>query len=399
MSNKRNLPITKPCFDESDFAALRKPLESGWVVQGPNVRKFEESFCGYTGCKYAVATTSCTTALHLGLLAAGVGPGDEVIVPSFTFIATANSVEYCGARPVFCDIDLRTFNIDVTKIEACITERTKAIVPVSLFGLPADLDMVEKICTKHGLFLFEDAACAVGSRIRGKHVGNWGIGAAFSFHPRKAITTGEGGMFVSNDLHLSEKVRLLRDHGASKSDLQRHAEKGGSLLPEFNALGFNYRMTDIQGALGVTQMAKLDRILQGRRDGAAIYHQILSDVPFILLPNSPEGYLHQYQSFVVLLTDREGRLPSRNNTGALNRKRNQMMMALEAKGIAVRQGTHAVHTLGYYRNKYNIKNRDFVNSFMADRLSITLPLYYDFSEADGYFVKEALKECFKRCVA
>lgn len=393
--NGRKLPITKPWFSADDFTAIQKPLESGWVVQGPNVKKFEELFSVYTGCKHAVATTSCTTALHLGLLASGIGPGDEVIVPSFTFIATANSVEYCGAKPVFCDIDLHTFNIDVQKIEPLITPKTKAIIPVSLFGLPADLDAIEQICNRRNLIMFEDAACAIGAKINGKHVGNWGIGAAFSFHPRKAITTGEGGMFATNDQSLAEKVRSLRDHGASKSDLQRHVEKGGSLLPEFNSLGYNYRMTDIQGALGVSQMAKLGKILDGRCKGAAIYNQILGNHPFLILPSAPKGYIHRYQSYVVILTDMPGQLPIFESTEKLNQKRNKMMMELEAAGITVRQGTHAVHTLGYYRNKYSISDRDFPFSFMADRLSITLPLYYDFSEEDGNYVNHKLLELYK----
>jgi perosamine synthetase len=391
----KKLPITKPWFSEDDFEAIRKPLESGWVVQGPNVKKFEDLFSEYTRCKHSIATTSCTTALHLGLIAAGIGPGDEVIVPSFTFIATANSVEYCGARPVFCDIDLRTFNIDVNKIEALITSKTKAIIPVSLFGLPADLNAVEELCKRHSLILFEDAACAIGAKINGKHVGNWGIGAAFSFHPRKAITTGEGGMFATNNDMLAEKVRSLRDHGASKSDLQRHAEKGGSLLPEFNVLGYNYRMTDIQGALGVTQMAKLDKILEGRGNGAAIYNRLLANHPFLLLPSAPKGFVHQFQSYVTLFTDRAGQIPGFESTERLNQKRNKLMMDLEAAGITVRQGTHAVHTLGYYKEKYSIKDTDFPCAFMADRLSVTLPLYYDFSEEDGQYVKETITELSK----
>jgi perosamine synthetase len=395
---ERKIPLTKPFFSDDDVDAIKRTLESGWVVQGPNVRNFEQLFAAYTGCKYAVATTSCTTALHLGLVAAGIGPGDEVIVPSFTFIATANSVEYCGARTVFCDIDLHTFNIDVNKIESLITSRTKAIIPVSLFGLPAVLDQIEELCKKYNLILFEDAACAIGAKINGKHVGNWGIGAAFSFHPRKAITTGEGGMFVTNNAAMAEKVRSLRDHGASKSDLERHAEKGGSLLPEFKILGYNYRMTDIQGALGISQMDKLERILKGRKDGAAIYHRLLKDIPFLVLPDSPSGFLHQFQSYVVILTDNKNELPTIDKIEALNIKRNRLMMELESNGITVRQGTHAVHTLGYYQTKYSVSDLDFPQSFIADRLSITLPLFYDFSDSDGLFVRDKLMESFKKCV-
>ncbi|OGJ87094.1 MAG: hypothetical protein A2268_15410 [Candidatus Raymondbacteria bacterium RifOxyA12_full_50_37] len=392
----RKLPITKPLFDQDDFNAIIGPLKTGWVVQGPNVAEFERLFCSFTGIKHAVATTSCTTALHMGLVAAGIKPGDEVIVPSFTFIATANAIEYCGAKPVFCDIDVGTFAIDPIEIEKKITPKTRAVIPVSLFGLPAHLNEIDKICKKHGLILFEDAACAIGARINGTHCGNWGIGAAFSFHPRKAISTGEGGMFATNNDVLAQQVRSLRDHGASKSDLQRHTEHGGSLLPEFNVLGYNYRMTDIQGALGVTQMKKLEAILKGRAQGAAMYNKLLADMPQVLLPNVPSGYIHGYQSYVVLLTDKQGQIPDFKNVSVLNQKRNKIMAELEQRGITVRQGTHAVHTLGHYKTKYSIKDNDYPFSFMADRLSITLPLFHDFKEDDGVYVKENLKELFKR---
>lgn len=389
MTAPRRLPITRPSFDESDLEAMAEPLASGWVVQGPKVRQFEEEFAAFTGVPHAVATTSCTTALHLSLLAAGIGPGDEVIVPSFSFVASANCVEYCGAVPVLCDIDLGTFNIDPDDAARRITPRTKAILPVSLFGLPAPLDRIEALCRERGLLLLEDAACAAGSRIGGRHSGSWGIGAAFSFHPRKAITTGEGGMLVTGNADLAGKVRCLRDHGASKSDLDRH-RKGGSLLPDFDVLGYNYRMTDIQGALGVSQMRKLPAILEGRRAGARLYDRILGDLDFLRLPAAPEGHVHSYQSYVALFAGRQGGTPSFADLEALNVARNRIMAGLEQEGITVRQGTHAIHTLGYYRRKYGLSEADLPNALLADRLTISLPLYPGLSEEDAEYVKSRL---------
>lgn len=390
MNPIRKLPITKPSFDESDVKAMAGPLETGWVVQGPNVKAFEDAFAGFTGSPHAIATTSCTTALHLALLAAGIGPGDEVIVPSFSFIASANSVEYCGAKPILCDIDLETFNIDPADAERRITPRTKAIMPVSLFGLPAPMDRIQALCEKHGLLMLEDAACAAGSRIGNRHSGAWGIGAAFSFHPRKAITTGEGGMFVTPRADLAAKIRSLRDHGAGKSDLERHRGKGGSLLPDFDVLGFNYRMTDIQGALGANQMRKLPAILEGRRAGAAIYDRMLADLPFLRLPYAPAGHTHAYQSYVTIFTGKSGNPPSLQTMGELNVARNALMASLEEQGISVRQGTHAIHTLGYYRKKYGFAETDLPNALMADRLTITLPLFGGLSEEDVDYVKSRL---------
>jgi dTDP-4-amino-4,6-dideoxygalactose transaminase len=390
------LPITKPFFDKNDLKSVIEPLKSGWVVQGPKVREFEELFAEFSGTKYAVAVSNCSAALHLGLLAAGIGPGDEVIVPSFTYIATANAVEYCGAKVTFCDIDLRTFNINPQYLKKIINKKTKAVIPVSLFGLPAELEKIDSICKKHGIILFEDAACAVGASIKGKHSGNWGIGGAFSFHPRKAVTTGEGGILATNNRKISAKVRSLRDHGAAKSDFQRNSENGGSLLPRFDSLGYNYRMTDIQGALGISQMSKIESIIQGRRRGAAIYNKLLKDVEFLITPFIPKNFNHAYQSFVILITDKENSMPDFKKVEILNNKRNKLMASLEKSGISVRQGTHAVHTLGYYKKKYRLKNEDYRNSYMADRLSITLPLFYDISKEECLYVKDGILEHFDR---
>jgi dTDP-4-amino-4,6-dideoxygalactose transaminase len=390
------IPITKPFFGDKERKAILEPLETGWIVQGPKVAEFEQLFSEFTGAKYAIATTSCTTALHLSLITMGIGSGDQVILPSFTFVATANAIEYTGATPVFCDIDLTTFNINVEEILKKVTDRTKAIIPVHLFGLSADMKPIMEIAERHGLRVIEDAACGLGSYYDGRHVGTFGDAGCFSFHPRKAITTGEGGMITAKDRDLMVAFRSLRDHGASKSDLARHIDLGGSLLPEFNRLGYNYRLTDIQGALGAAQMQNASRIIAARIGRAERYHQALGNEKWFRIPDCPAGYIHSYQSYVGLL--RPPKKKSFQEIQFLNQKRNRMMAQLGDKGIAVRQGTHTVHTLGYYREKYRLKPEDCINSVIAEQLSITLPLYAQMTNDEQDFVIQELKTCAESLV-
>ncbi|PIU41067.1 MAG: DegT/DnrJ/EryC1/StrS family aminotransferase [Candidatus Omnitrophica bacterium CG07_land_8_20_14_0_80_42_15] len=394
------IPITKPVFDDCEKKAVLKPLETGWLVQGPFVAEFEKLFARYVGAQFAKATTSCTTALHLALEALGIKKSDKVVVPSFTYIASANAIEYANAEVVFCDIDLRTFNIDVEKLESIIQldkkRKIKAIMPVNLFGLCADLPAIMQLAKKYGIKIVEDSACGLGAFIGKKHSGTFGDMGCFSFHPRKAITTGEGGMVITDDNNLTNLVASLRDHGASKSDLQRHKEKDGSLLPEFNLRGYNYRMTDIQGAIGVCQIKKAATIIEGRRLIARRYSAALSGIPFLILPYLPLGYTHGYQSYVCLFTAGEdlSRL-TMHKIDRINKARNNFMMKLERRGISVRQGTHAVHTLGYYKNKYTLKDKDYLSSYAADRLSVTLPLYADMNDKEFNYVIENIKEILK----
>ena len=285
--------------------SLRAPIESGWVVQGPRVKKFEQKFASFTGASDAIACTSCTTGLHLGLAAIGIGPGDEVIVPSFTWVASANVVAHCGATPVLCDVDLKTFNIDPEDIEHRITDRTKGIMPVHLFGLPADMGPILDIAQRHNLFVVEDSACGLGSQWNGQHVRTISDFGAFSFHPRKAITTGEGGMVLAQKPEHYALVRTLRDHGASKSDLARHKAKAAFLLSQFEHLGYNYRMTDIQGALGSSQMDKAGYIVDGRTQRARRYDELLKELPWLRAPHVPDYATHSYQSYVCLFAPEE----------------------------------------------------------------------------------------------
>lgn len=393
-----NIPITKTIFGDEEKEAIVKPLETGWVVQGPNVGKFQTMFAEFTGSKFAHATSNCTTALHLGLEAMGITRGDKVIVPSFTYVASANAVEYTGAEVIFCDIDLKTFNIDETKLEELIKSDSsiKAMMPVNLFGLCANMPYIMELAKKYNLKVIEDSACGFDGWIGEKHSGTFGDCGCFSFHPRKSICTGEGGMLITNDESIANTVSQLKDHGASKSDLQRHKEKGGSLLPDFTMRGYNYRMTDMQGALGVCQMDKKEYIMNGRREIAAKYDLALRNISQLITPYTPENYKHGYQSYVCIFTDGEDISNlTKEQIDRINIKRNIFMEKLEAITIATRQGTHAVHTLGYYKNKNNFKDEDFLMSYAADRLSIALPLYAGMSSEEFEYVISNIQEALK----
>lgn len=394
------IPITKAIFDDEEKQAIIQPLESGWVVQGPYVKEFERLFSEFCGTSFSQATSNCTTALHLGLLAMGIGVGDKVIVPAFTYVASANAVEYTGASVVFCDIDLSTFNINVNHLEQLLKadKNIKAIMPVHLFGLCADMPAIMNLAKQYNVKVIEDAACGFDAWIGNKHAGTFGDCGCFSFHPRKSITTGEGGMLITQNAEFSGRVSQLKDHGASKSDLQRHKEKGGSLLPDFNMRGYNYRMTDFQGALGVSQMHKSARIMQGRRAVAAQYDQALKSVTQLLTPYTPDNYRHGYQSYVCLFVGNEDvRHLTIEKIDRINRQRNDFMEILEENGIATRQGTHAVHTLSYYQNRYHLKDDDYLMAYAADRLSIALPLYAGMTDTEFNYVIKNIHEALSKC--
>jgi perosamine synthetase len=378
------IPITKPFFGEEELRAVQRPLETGWVVQGPFVAEFEEKFCGYTGAEHAVATSSCSTALQIAMVALDVGPDDEVIVPAFTWVATANVVAERGGKPVFVDVDLDTYNLHVGRLDELVTERTVGIVPVHLFGLPADLDPVLAFAQRHGLWVVEDAACSLGGWYRGRHTGMFGDCGTFSFHPRKSITTGEGGMLTTQRDDLAALARSLRDHGASKSDFKRHHEAGSFLLSDYDRIGFNYRLTDIQGALGSAQMDRLKGILEGRRRVARRYDEALADLEWLRTPVVPEGSVHGYQAYVCLYAPEE---PTLAGVHELHERRNRLMDALEREGIATRQGTHAAVLAG----QFDELSEAFPNSVVSDRLTLALPLYPQMTYEEQEQVVEALR--------
>ncbi len=373
------IPITKTVFGPEEAKAIQDVLSSGWVVQGPSVRRFEERFAAFTQAPYTIAASSCTTALHMAVAALGLKAGEEVIVPAFTWIATPNVVEYMGARPVFCDIDLETFNIDVSQISSLVTPRTVGIIPVHLFGLCADMPSLMEIAKKHHLWVVEDAACGFGARVKGVHAGLWGDLGCFSFHPRKSITTGEGGMVTTRHAKWDRLIRSLRDHGASVSDIARHQNKTSFLLADYEQLGYNYRMTDLQAAIGCVQMDRAPFLLQQRALRARDYDRALAGLPWYRIPKTPTGFVHGYQAYVGLFQPEH---PSIKNVGMMHDRRNRLMADMESKGIMTRQGTHAPVLLGYYRDKYGYRPEDYPRAYFADRLSLTLPLYPQMGQTD-----------------
>lgn len=385
------IPITRPVFGDEEREGVLRVLDSGWLVQGGEVRAFEARFAEFSGAPHAAAASSCTTALHLVVAALGLSPGDEVIVPAFTWIATANVVEYMGARPVFCDIDLETFNLDVGHLRSLVGPNTVGVIPVHLFGLCADMDGVLEVARAHGLWVVEDAACAFGARIGDRHAGTFGDAGCFSFHPRKAITTGEGGMVTARDEALDLKVRVLRDHGASVSDFARHHGPRSYLLPDFNLLGYNFRMTDLQAAVGRAQMERADAILQERRAQAAEYDRRLAAMRWLRPPSAPAHMTHGYQAYVCFY---QRETPTVDNLDRLHRERNAIMGALEDRGIATRPGTHAAALTGYYRDKYGISPGDLPRAHMAAQLTITLPLFGGLSAGDMNDICDALDSAF-----
>ena len=373
------IPISRPWFGAEEKAAVQRPLESGWVVQGPFVADFEARFARFVDAPFAAATTSCTAALQLAVAALGLSPGDEVIVPALTWIATSNVVEYMGAKPVFCDVDLATFNLDVAHAASLVTPRTVGIIPVHLFGLCADMDGVGAIAARHGLWVVEDAACGLGARIRGRHAGTFATAGCFSFHPRKAITTGEGGMVTSESTTFDARIRSLRDHGASRADGARHTSAGAFLLPPFELLGYNLRMTDIQGALGVVQIGRAEGFLAERRAQAARYDTHLSALPWLATPRVPADFEHGYQSYVCLFQPAP---PTLETVDRLHERRNELMARLEAQGIATRQGTHAPPFTGYYTQKYGYRPGDFPRAYLAEKLSLSLPIFAGLADSE-----------------
>ena len=380
MSESKNSPIqiALPCFGPEEQHAVLEPLKEGWVTQGPRVKKFESDFSEYHGCSHALATTSCTTALHLGLLALGVGQGDEVIIPAFTWVASANVVVYCGATPIMVDVHPRTYNIDIDQLASKISSKTKAIIPVHLFGLMSDIHAIRAIVGPD-IAILEDAACASGAKLGEAYAGVLGDAAAFSFHPRKIISTGEGGMLTCKDEKTWQSAEILRNHGATISEEVRHRGARPFDLPEFNCLGFNYRMTDMQAAIGIEQLKKLTQFIVERRQWADFYQASFQSLSWLKTPIEPKGYQHAWQAYVCCIDPNEAPV-----------SRDDMMLALQEQGIATRPGTHAVHELGYYRNAYETQLEDCPNASFLARQTIALPLHNCMSESDFHRVANAV---------
>ena len=372
---KMSVPITKPALTEEEAHAPYDSIKSGWVTQGPKVAEFEKAVAAYVGAKHGVATTSCTTGLHLALATIGIGPGDEVIVPSFTFIASANAILYTGATVVFCEVDPRTFNADPADIERRITKKTKALMPVDQIGLGCDIDAINDIAKRHGIDVVEDAAPTIGGTYKGRRVGSNAHQTVFSFHPRKVITTGEGGMITTDDDALADKARRLRAHAMSVSDLDRH-KADRPILEEYHELGFNYRMTDIQASIGLVQIRRLDELLRIRVAKADRYTRELADLKKVRTPYTPPYATHTYQSY-CLDFDRSV-------------DRDDLMARLLRRGVATRRGVMASHLEKVYRDRVGKVSLPITEE--KARSTMLIPLFATMTDDEQSYVIESLRE-------
>ncbi len=376
LTGNKLIPIAKPYMTSEEAQAAYDTILTGWITQGPRVQEFEERFADITEAKYAVAVSNCTTALHLAMIVSGVGPGDEVICPSMSYIATANAIAYTGATPIFAEVDPYTYNIDILDVEKRITPRTKAVLIVHQIGMPADIDSFSTLCKKYKLKLIEDAACAIGSAYKGKKIGCHSELVCFSFHPRKVISTGDGGMITTNNKEYYERLQLLRQHGMSINDRVRH-ESSSIIFEDHLEIGYNYRLTDIQASVGIKQLEKLKWLIEERRKIAFLYHDLLKDIDCIRLPVEQDGYFSNYQSYNIYLK------PGCPIT------RNDLMAQLLNDGISTRRGVMTTHTSKAYRHLY--PGLELPVSENLQERSIIIPLYVPMSENDVRFVAQSFK--------
>jgi perosamine synthetase len=374
----KKIPITRPSFSTAEEKAVLEALRSGWVSQGPKVAEFERRFADYVGAAQAVAVSSCTTALHLALIAADIQRGDEVLCPSLSFIATANAIAYTGASPVFVDIDECTFNMDPDSVERAITPRTRAILVVHQIGLPCALDKISRIAAAHGLTVIEDAACAIGSEYKGQVIGRpYTSMACFSFHPRKILTTGEGGMITTADEKVAARLRKLRQHGMSVSDLARHSSSQ-IVTESYDELGYNYRMTDLQAAIGLVQLNRLGDMLSRRRQLAARYTERLARIEWLIPPFVPADCRHNFQSYMARLAD------------DAPITRDALMQELLDRGVSTRRGIMAIHRELPYQDERWTAQVPCTNR--VTDTGIILPLFYAMTDEEQNYVLDCLDE-------
>ena len=371
------IPIAKPCLTKDEAQSAYDTILTGWVTQGPRVEEFEKKFCEYTGAKFAVAVSNCTTGLHLSMIVAGIKEDDEVICPSMSYVATANCIKYVRAKPVFAEVNPVTYNIDVIHAEKLITKNTKAILIVHQIGMPADIDAFKLLCEKYNLKLIEDAACAVGSSYKGKKIGSHSELVCFSFHPRKVITTGDGGMITTSNEEYYKRLKFLRQHAMSVNDRVRH-QSDKIIFEDHLEVGYNYRMTDIQAAVGIKQLEKLDWIIEERRKIALKYIEKLKNIDCIRLPIEEKGYFTNYQSYSIYLKE----------NCPVNR--NDLMQKLMDVGISSRRGVMTSHRETAYKDEYKSVKLP-VSEDICDR-SIIIPVFIPMVEEDIEYIISSLKK-------
>ncbi len=370
------IPIAKPYLAEEEARSAYETILTGWVSQGPKVEEFEKKFCEYTGAKYAVAVSNCTTGLHLAMIVSGIGNGDEVICPSLSYIASSNSIKYVNAVPVFAEVKKNTYNIDPAHAERLITDKTKAMLIVHQIGMPADIDSFASLCNKNDLILIEDAACAAGSMYKGKKIGSHSELVCFSFHPRKVITTGEGGVITTSNKEHYIRLKLLRQHAMSVNNIERH-QSDKIIFEDHLELGYNYRMTDIQAAVGISQLKRLDWLIDERRKIALRYINELKNIDCINLPLEEDGYFSNYQSFSIYL---------KKNSPI---SRDELMQKLLDNGIASRRGITTAHRETAYKIIYRGVSLP-VSEELSDN-SIIIPLFVPMSSEEIEHVIKTLK--------
>jgi perosamine synthetase len=375
------IAVAKPYLTAEEAQAAYETILSGWITQGPRVEEFEVKFASYVGARHAVAVSNCTTALHLAMIIANVKEGDEVICPSMSYIATANAIRYCKAVPVFAEVNPLTFNIDIRHVKKLISSKTKAILIVHQIGMPADIDAFKDLCEQHKLILIEDAACAAGSSYKGKKIGSHSDLVCFSFHPRKVISTGDGGMITTSNKAFSDRARLLRQHGMSVNDRVRHSASQ-VLVTDHVEVGYNYRMTDIQAAVGIKQLEKLDWIVKERRKIAYQYTELLKDISSIRLPTEEEGYQSNFQSFCVCISEE---YPHPITT---------LMQDLLDAGVSTRTGIMLTHKEMAYKSEY-----EWLSLPISEKLfnrSLILPLYVPMKVEEVNFVADTLRRLLQK---
>lgn len=377
MSKNRFIPFSRPWIDETEIAAVSEVLASQWISTGAKVREFERVFAEYIGVKHAIAVSSCTAALHLSLVATGVGSGDEVITTPYTFTATAEAIRYVGAKPVFVDVDKHTLNMDIAKIEAAITARTKAILPVHIAGLPCDMDALQALCRKHNLVLIDDAAHAIPAEYKERYIGSLGDISAFSFYANKNLTTAEGGMITTNSNALAEPLRTMRLHGIDKDAWARQSRRS-IWRYDITTEGYKYNMTDIQAAMGLCQLMKLNKQHERRHRFAQIYQTELAKFPEIQTPFSPENPReHAWHLYIIQL---------------LSRERDAFIDAMRAANIECSVHYIPLHLFRFYQEQYGYREGDFPRAEAAFERVVSLPLHPGLTEEDVYAVVAAIRK-------